>query len=108
MEHFSETGKRKYTPRHGDIYNIMKKTKNIYHLTVRRVQNLGDYRDNCRLLDGSALNEDLFATIRKSRKENNSAKVIILGNSGKMLTNALRISIKNYLTLLMTRPTLKV
>ena len=69
-------------PREGEVYNVMKKTRNQYHATVRRVKKIGTYIDNCRILDGTSKNDDLFASIRKSRKEKSGAASSINGKNG--------------------------
>ena len=43
---------------------------------------IDSYSDNCRILDGTSPNDDLFAAIRKSRKEKNKLTSNINGKTG--------------------------
>ena len=85
-------------PRQGDVFNIMKKTRNAYHLTVRRVKNLGSYVENCRILEGTATNEDLFENIRKSRKEKSDGNDNVEGKTEKKAAEVFAKKYKELLT----------
>ena len=71
--------------RTGVVFNIMKKTRNQYHLMIRRVKRLGSYIhiSNCKLLDNAAKNEDIFNSIRNSRKEKGAKNVAVENVTGK-------------------------
>ena len=73
--------------RSGEVYNIMKKTKNLYHIMIRRVKRLESYITNCKMVDGSAKNEDIIKTIKDSRKLKNKTTNNVDGQSGSKVAS---------------------
>ena len=68
--------------RHGEVFQIMKKTRNMYHIMIHRVKRLQSYIKNCKIIDGSAKDDDIFKNIKDSRKDLNKATANIEGKSG--------------------------
>ena len=50
---------------------------------IRKVKRLGEYIDNCRIVDGSVKQDDLFAKIKKSRRDKTNVKVSVDGKTGR-------------------------
>ena len=50
---------------------------------IRKVKRMGDYLNNCRLVEGNTGDKDLFKTIKEARKDKNRSKVNIDGKSGR-------------------------
>ena len=68
--------------RYGEVFNVMKRTKNQYHMMIRRVKRLKNYLQNCKLIEGNATNLELFECIKNARRDTNKVSANIEGLAG--------------------------
>ena len=65
--------------RHGEAFNVMKRTKNQYHQIIWRVKRLKNYLKNCKMVEGCANDSEIFENIKNSRKDTNKVSANVEG-----------------------------
>ena len=80
--------KRADKPLNTELHRIMKHTRNLFHYQVRNCRRVEDYLRNRKIIENCVENDtDLFAEIKKQRKNDNEEDVTIDGAAGSKIPN---------------------
>ena len=75
-------------PLNTELHRIMKHTRNLFHYQVRKCRRVEDYLRNRKIIENCVENDtDLFAEIKKQRKNDNEEDVTIDGAAGSNIPN---------------------
>ena len=75
-------------PLNNELHKIMKRTKNVYHMQLRKCKKASEWIKNSKLIENSIENDkDLFKEIKKTRGKDTDEAANIDGKTGKDIPN---------------------